>query len=641
MFRKTLRLALVGATVSASAVLLSSTNALAAPEGTVTLTVNSGTAATAFGMTLPAGPTQGASCSGGGAANYRWDSYIISASIDVTTLQFSDGPAPIAPATLPAGTFVSTLTSTLGDLVKQNSPAPTPVGLISGIPQFNFTSLVGSGITAGVYKIGIVCANFNTPGVAGRVDNVTRPEGHYWEKTITITNATTMAWSAGAVPPAPVLGALTPGNGSLTGSFTAAAADPVATYALSGVPALPGQPITVTPGTPFTVSGLTNGTSYALTVRATNTVGFTDSNTVNGTPAPGVIAAPVLTATSAVGQVSLSWTTPPVTPGATLASYTVTATAGVVAGSPFTVAAGTNTLLVTGLAPGAYSFTVQAIYNAPFVGAVSNVATASSNNAQTLIQDITVVRPVGALVLTQRCGVYGSAAAYSDNVFGSLPALPATPLSADPDPVNGPTGASIGTAPTTGAAPGGPADPSFSEYPYPVDDLTLIPNATYPTHCGIDLGIGRLITSGPRAGQYFAANGRMAQITVVNTQDVDSGWTLNGRMSAFTTTAGAGDSFHGNHLGWDPEVSYDSAANLDGYDMAVLAGGVRQPVAGTSTTGLGAASNETNTTLAQSLAKSAAGVSLGLAVIDARLRLLIPVTANAGTYTGTLTFTTV
>ena len=260
-----------------------------------------------------------------------------------------------------------------------------------------------------------------------------------------------------------------------------------------------------------------------------------------------------------------------------------------------------------------------------------------------LIQDVSTGRPQGALVLTQRCGVHGSAPAFSDPVFGSLPALPATsgadPLGADP-----PT--AVGSAPVIDSAPSdpnagnGPADPSFPQYPYPVDGIgDAAPN--YPTNCAIDLGTGALVTSGPRAGQYFRATGRLAQLTVVNTRDSDSGWTLNGRMSSFVSTTDATDSFSGNLLGWDPEVTWDSSATLDGYDMVVNAGGVRQPEPSSSTTGLGAPFNSTNTGLAGSLAQSPGGSSLGQAVIDARLRLIIPVTADAGTYRGTLTFTTV
>jgi hypothetical protein len=72
-------------------------------------------------------------------------------------------------------------------------------------------------------------------------------------------------------------------------------------------------------------------------------------------------------------------------------------------------------------------------------------------------------------------------------------------------------------------------------------------------------------------------------------------------------------------------------------------------VASSSTAGLGpngAVNNATQGdttkgTRANSLAKSTIAKSLGMAVLDARVRLLIPVSADAGTYTGTLTFSAV
>ena len=64
-------------------------------------------------------------------------------------------------------------------------------------------------------------------------------------------------------------------------------------------------------------------------------------------------------------------------------------------------------------------------------------------------------------------------------------------------------------------------DSLFPQYPYPVD-ANGDSIATYPTNCGITLDTPRLITSGPRAGQYFRTTGRIAQLTVVNTQNIDA-----------------------------------------------------------------------------------------------------------------------
>ena len=468
MIRKPIKLALVGAALSASAVMLAPTSgAFAAAEGPATLSVSSGTATTAFNMTLPAG----AACTGGGAAGYRWDTFIASSSIDVGTLVFTDGP------NVPPGTFTSVLTDTFGTEVKQKFPSASPAGLISGIPQMNFNSLVGSGITSGTYKVGVFCSNLNA-ATPGSLD-----AGHYWEKLITVTDASTMTWSAGAVPPAITLAAPTSGDGTCAfaaGAITTTPADPAATYAATTVPATVSTP--VTPGTAFTLTGLTNGTAYTVTVTATNSVGSTPSNGV--ACSPNFAARPPITGLTA-SQISgpgvhLTWVAPT---GTAPTNYTVVFTPSV-AGSPFT-APGT-TLDVTGLTDGTpYSIAVTANYAAaPTTGPTAT--TSFTYAGAIIIQDLTVVRPAGALILTQRCGVNGALPAEPATAAG-FPATAAVVASAD----------QTGTAPTTGAAPGGPADPQFPAYPFPSP-------ATYPTHCGVNLGTGSFITTGALAGQYLS-----------------------------------------------------------------------------------------------------------------------------------------
>lgn len=617
MFRKLTRFAVVGAALSASVVGLTALSVSAAPPlGANTLTPASGTDATVFSLTPPAG----ASCTGSGSGTpaYRWQTYMVSAAVDASTLTYASGPNAVA------GQFVSPLFDSFGTPIQNRGPAATPLGLISGIPTMSLSALTTDPLLVdGAYKIGFACTQ------AGALD-----AGKYWETPITISGrtATGFNYSFGAVPGAPTGVVVTAGDAQLSVAFAAVTAAPSVTgYTVTATPSGGGAPVTQTgAGSPIVVAGLTNGTLYNVTVAATNSVGTGATAAGSGTPVIGTLPG-VTGLTVAAGATQdiavLNWTNPAGSNGATIAVTPAQA------GFPVALGAGVSTYTTASLAPGLYQFTVTATYAA---GNPSTPATYlhSVIAGGVLIQDITVVRPTGALVLTQRCGVNGSAAALpSDGVFGPLAAIPAT-LNADP----GPTGYAYGGLPV-GTAPTPVGATEFAQYPYPVD-AAGIPLVTYPTNCGVNLGTGRLITSGVRAGQYFAATGVMNQITVVNTQDVDSGWTLNGRMSAFNRTGG-GDSFSGNLLGWNPEVTYDSAPNLDGYDMSVAAGGVREATSTASTSGLGDVSNETNTTLAQSLAKSPAGSSLGMAVVDARLRLLIPVTANSGTYTGTLTFTTV
>ena len=62
---------------------------------------------------------------------------------------------------------------------------------------------------------------------------------------------------------------------------------------------------------------------------------------------------------------------------------------------------------------------------------------------------------------------------------------------------------------------------------------------TYPTNCGLSLGTAQLITTGSEAGKYFRASGRLNQVTVVDTRNVDAGWTLQGAMTDFSSTTSA------------------------------------------------------------------------------------------------------
>jgi hypothetical protein len=340
-----------------------------------------------------------------------------------------------------------------------------------------------------------------------------------------------------------------------------------------------------------------------VTVVATNTAGNSAaSNTLTGTPSlPARAAVTSLAAVPGTDSVVLNWVTPT---GVAPTGYSI-AVSPSVAGAPFTALAGATSFTVSAAcATGLHTFTVTPTHPAPFVGSPASIS-AVANCEGTVIQDITVVRPAGALVLTQRCGVNGL-----------LPVEPASPgfaaLAAVP-----PSADSTGTAPTLTV--GGAADSQFANYPNP---SPVAPE----THCGVNLGTASFVTSGPLAGQYYAASGILNQVTVSDTRDTDTGWTVNGTMSDFSS---AGATFSGDHLGWTPFVTDDSDLTMAGYDQIATAGSNVLP----ATTG--------GLATAKPLASAAAGHGLGVASFDARLKVLIPSSARSGTYTGTLTFTVI
>lgn len=590
------------AAIVAAAVTLTSTDSFAAPlaagaaaAGTSTLAPTSGTQATSFTLTPPAG----AACPGDSATGgYRWTTFIASRGVDLAVLAHN-ASGPISPG---GSAFVAPLFNTAGTPQTSRLTAVT-TGVITPLPTFNFATNVP--VPDGQYNIGYACT------LSGLTER-------YWSTPITISSstATTLSYTFGWAPDAPVLASpLTAGDGTLAGTFTQAAATP----ALSGftVTAVPTSGTTVTSSlasgaTSFTLTGLTNGTQYAVSIVATNSVGNSAaSNSVNGTPNPLPYGAAVITSAvpgSAPGSCDVTWSAPAGDTGRTGYSLVVTASSTPIAGSPFSQASGATSTTVSGLTAGtSYSFQITATYSAPYSGTASNTVTCTPLAAQIISQDITVVRPTGALVLTQRCGVFGALAAEAASAAFPV-ALSALTASTD----------QVGTAPTYNGSP----DPAFGSYPSPT-------TANYPTTCGVDLGTASLITSGALSGSYFTASGRMPQITVANTSDTDPGWSITASMGNFTKVGGG--SFSGNHLGWTPVVSSDSAATLGGYDMAVTAGASVDPATASS---LGASPSKT-------LASASAGAGLGIAKIDARLKLLVPVNAASGTYTGTLTFTVI
>ena len=561
--------------------------------GAINLTPSSGDSSTPFAIAFATPPQ---SCPGDNTAGYTWGTFLTPLANDPAPITYTASGSPIgvpAASTVslrnPAGTQLRGIAPGLGD------------GLVVAPGSVSFQSVAFATLPAGAYNVGIACV---------LPDGAAIPQtARFWSTTLTITSSAgagpnNFTWSVGTVPAAPAITTVTPGNGTLAVAFTHAASTPPTTgYTVSALP--PSGPVVTATGgaSPITVSGLTNGTVYSVTVTATNTVGTgAPSAAVNGTPS--LAAQPPVTnlaaSPGAAGSAVLSWTAP--AGSATPTGYTV-GVSPTVPGAPFTTLASPFT--VSSLAAGTtYTFTVTATYAAPDTGTPASV-TFIAVGAQVIIQDITAVRPAGALILTQRCGVFGALNAVSLNgIPGFEAGFSAAAASVD----------TVGTAPTTGASPGGPADPQFPNYPFPSP-------ASYPTHCNVNLGTGSFVTTGTLAGQYYSAGGRLNQVTVSDNRDASfGGWTVNATMSNFVNGS---STFSGNNLGWIPQV----ASSTPGQTVTVGAG-----VNPLTTPGLAGG---------KTLASAPAGAATGIAKLDARLLLLIPVSAATGTYTGTLTLSAI
>jgi large repetitive protein len=565
--------------------------------GAVTLTPSTGTSGTTFGLGFTSSPQ---ACPGDNTAGYLWHTFLTPLANDPATLTYS-------PSGVPSGTGSVNLRDPSGIQIRNQAPTLTD-GFVLPPAAVSFSSVAFGTLTPGAYWIGIACA---LPD-AGSVNQTVK----YWATGITITASAgsgpnNFTYAVGARPSAPTITSVTPASGQLTVNFNTVTSSPAVTfYTATAVPAV-GPTVSATGATsPIVLAGLTNGSSYSVTMTATNSVGTSDPSS------PPVVATPNIQ-----GQ-------PPVqllvaTPGPQQCTVTFAAPAGGLAPTGYAISVtGPSTTqtfnlgttppfsqLVSSLTPGgSYTVTVTPQHAAPNFGTPSTTTCVPFSN-QSIVQQITVARPQGFLVLTQRCGKFGPLAA--DAADAAFPGYPKdlTALAA----------AGTGVSPTLGPNGTGGPDPQFANYPNPNP-------ATYPTYCQIDLGTATLQSTGSFAG-YYAADGRLNQVTVFDARDTDNGWTLNGTVSAFTATAPATDSFSGNYLGWTPTVT--ATSTTAGYTHTVSAGPAVDPGQGVfSGSGLAGGSR---------LAAAPAGHGLGFADLDARLKLLIPASVPAGTYHANLT----
>lgn len=163
-----------------------------------------------------------------------------------------------------------------------------------------------------------------------------------------------------AVPGAPSIASVAPGNASATVYWFPPSLTAPAGYTITSSP---GNITANVPGTSVsgTVTGLTNGTAYTFTVKAYTCAG-TGPASAASTPVtpvgpPGAPTNVSATTTSAIATASIGFTAPANTGGGTITSYTVTSSPGNIK------ATGTaSPILVSGLSNNTtYTFTVAAM----------------------------------------------------------------------------------------------------------------------------------------------------------------------------------------------------------------------------------------------------------------------------------------
>ena len=187
----------------------------------------------------------------------------------------------------------------------------------------------------------------------------------------------------GLAPNAPTSVSALAGNGQAVVSFTAPEGA-VTSYTVTATPVGGGTAVIASgSSSPITVTGLTNGTAYTFTVKATNSVGTGSASTASSSVIPVTVpgAPTAVSGVSGNTQAVVSFTAPTSNGGATITSYTVTATPPD-GGAAVTATGSTSPITVTGLTNGtAYTFAVTA---------TNSVGASSASSASSSVIPVTV-----------------------------------------------------------------------------------------------------------------------------------------------------------------------------------------------------------------------------------------------------------
>lgn len=365
-----------------------------------------------------------------------------------------------------------------------------------------------------------------------------------------------------------------------------------------------------------------------------------------------------VTATAGDTTVDLSWTAPVNTGNAPIGAYVITPSIGGVPQAPITTPTNATNFTVTGLANfTAYTFTVAAknVAGLPptpagIVGAASGPVPATPGpNPPTSVAGLAGDQSA-ALSWTAPVNTSGLDFYRITPYIGGVPGTPVnTPGTGTSFTVPGLTNGTTYTFSVAAHYAGGfgpdsvqsgPVTPNgtfvsqtlSADRPQGTLDIAeacatggTLQFGSYPQTCAVNLGTGVLNGT----ATYYVATGAINTVSVRDLRDSDVGWNVNAQIGNFTT---AGDSFSGNCLGFAPTAT--GLGGPVGYTQVIAAG--------TTTTGNCTSGLTTSTTVMTGgvLPHPGAG-GLGRADLTGGLTLNIPVTANAGTYTATLTFTAI
>ena len=195
--------------------------------------------------------------------------------------------------------ILSVMTSPeLADAITPSTTAVTPI-TVGTNPNGVAVSPDGSSVWVTNYGSGTVSRINTTTNAVTSITVGTNPNGVVVSpdgSSVWVTNFNDGTVSRIIFPPQPPANfTATPGNAQATISWTAptnTGGSPITGYTATA--SVGGQSCTTTTATSCTISGLTNGTTYYVSVTATNAVGISDPSVVAVTPTADPVA-PVFT----------------------------------------------------------------------------------------------------------------------------------------------------------------------------------------------------------------------------------------------------------------------------------------------------------------------------------------------------------
>jgi len=296
-----------------------------------------------------------------------------------------------------SSTGPNALTITISGTGGSTSCSPTP----SRTGAFTTTAATSFASTS-LNLTGTVTFTFAfTGGASGsteRLDNI-------------ILNGTVAA--SNTSPTAPTIGTITPGNGQLSVAFTVPSSDggaAISNYQYStdgGTNYIACSPVQTT--SPIVITGLLNGTSYAVLLKAVNSVGAGSASTsVSGTPRTVPSTSIITGITPGNGNLSVAFT-PGSDGGATVTNYKYSLNGGS-SFAAFSPAQTTSPVSISGLTNGTV-YTIQLVaVNAAGDGTASSSFSATPFTTPSAVTDFAITEGNSQLSLAFTAGANGGSA---------------------------------------------------------------------------------------------------------------------------------------------------------------------------------------------------------------------------------------